>query len=242
MATFTLRRFSSPETLKTIAPKRLITFLMPHRLFFRSRDLALPPPNKAKELDYKQLVRIFMSPDTNTPKELIDSLYYVDEMATPEGMDALLTEVEERGLKLAPGSDHSPADVAVQVWLLNKDILERKHAEHYLGKVRVSSRTRWTAPRSQLSSNPPASNWKPWKGNWMDGSTEKKRGRGTKVIMCDRTDGVLVPCSPRRTVQARRESGGAGYFQCLLSPAEIRCGGLLATNPRTANPRPSQGR
>ena len=131
-----------------------------------------------------------MSPDTKTPKEFIDSLYYVDEMATSEGMDALLMEVEERGLKLAPGSDQSPADVAVQVWLISKDILERKHAEHYLGKVRgfeSYQMDRSTKPTFKPPSAKQLEALERELDGWFDG---KKRGRGTKVIMFDRSDRV----------------------------------------------------
>ncbi|MCL6503757.1 MAG: hypothetical protein K6T86_13830 [Pirellulales bacterium] len=42
MATFRLRRFSNPEVLRAIAPRRLITFLQPHRTFFEARGLVFP--------------------------------------------------------------------------------------------------------------------------------------------------------------------------------------------------------
>lgn len=124
MTTFTLRRFSCPETLKAVAPARFLVFLKPHRRFFLSRGIILPQSATDGELDYEQLARIFITPDGKTPKELIDALYFVDEMATAEGMDALLAEAKQQKLRLASGSDHSPADIAVQIWLLNKDILE----------------------------------------------------------------------------------------------------------------------
>ena len=129
MATWSLRRFSCPEVLKSINPDHLVAFLMPHRRFFTSRGVSLPAPNANDEIDYQALVKVFLSPDAKTPKELIDALYFVDELATPEGMDALLAEADRLDLALDDGNDHTPADVAVQVWLLNKDILERKHAQ-----------------------------------------------------------------------------------------------------------------
>src|SRR3972149_3680842 len=136
MATFRLRRFSCPETLKAIAHDRLLACLKPYRGFLTARGLVLPRSGSKASLDYAKLVELLLTPDGKTPKELIDALYFVDEMATPEGMDALLAEAEQQKLRLAPGADHSPADIAAQIWLLNRDILERKHAEHYLAKVR----------------------------------------------------------------------------------------------------------
>ncbi|MCL6506675.1 MAG: hypothetical protein K6T59_06595 [Bryobacteraceae bacterium] len=48
----------------------------------RSRGLALPQSATDGEL-----AKIFITPGGATPKALIDSLDYVDEMATPKGID-----------------------------------------------------------------------------------------------------------------------------------------------------------
>lgn len=66
-----------------------------------------------------------MSPGPDTPKDLMDARHYVDEMANPAGMDALTDEAERLGLELEGEPDLTPADVAVQVWLRNRDVLER---------------------------------------------------------------------------------------------------------------------
>lgn len=190
MATFVLRRFSCPATLKAIAPARLLVFLKPYGEFFRSRGVPLPPSGAAADLAYEELIKVFMTPDAKTPKELIDALYFVDEMATPEGMDTLLAEAEQLKLKLGPGSDHSPADIAVQIWLLNKDILERKHAEHYLAKVRSFESFQMDRSKKPAFKRPTAKQLENLASEldvWFEG---KKRGRGSKVILCDRPDGV----------------------------------------------------
>lgn len=136
MATVTLRRLSCPGILRAVAPARLLNFLKPHRRYFLSRGVDLPVSTANGEIDYESLAKVFLAPDTKTPKELIDAIYFIDEMSTHEGMDALLAEANKRNLKLPSGSDHSPADIAVQVWLLDKDILERLHAERHIIKVR----------------------------------------------------------------------------------------------------------
>ncbi len=190
MATFALRRFSCPETLRAVAPANLMAFLKPYRPFFTSRGVSLPGPGSGEELDYDGLVTIFMTPDTKTPKELIDALYFVDEMATPEGMDALLAEAKQQKLRLACGSDHSPADIAVQIWLLNKDILERKHAEHYLAKVRSyeSYQTDQNPiPQFRRPSAKQLENLEQALDAWFE---QKKRGRGTRVFMFEKEDSI----------------------------------------------------
>ena len=190
MATFTLRRFSCPETLKAIAAKRLLAFLKPHQSFLLSRGVTLPQSATDGELDHEELARVFMTPDCNTPKELIDALYFVDEMATPEGMDALLAEAKQQELKLAPGSDHSPADIAVQIWLLNSDILERKHAEHYLAKVRSFESYQMDHFKRPAFKRPSDKQLDALASDLDDWFEEKKRGRGSRIFMCEKDDGV----------------------------------------------------
>jgi hypothetical protein len=190
MATFTLRRFSCPETLKAIAAKRLLTFLKPYRRFLLSRGVTLPQSPTDGELDYEELAKVFLTPDTKTPKDLIDALYFVDEMATPEGMDALLAEAKQRKLKLGAGSDHSPADIAVQIWLLDKDILERKHAEHYMAKVRSFESYQMDRFRRPAFKRPSDKQLDALASDLDDWFEEKKRGRGSRIIMCEKDDGV----------------------------------------------------
>jgi hypothetical protein len=194
MATFTLRRFSCPETLKAIRPARLLAFLTPHRRFFLSRGLTLPQPRSDGELDYEELARVFMTPDVKTPKDLIDALYLVDEMATPEGMDALLAEAKQQKLRLAAGSDHSPADIAVQIWLLDKDILERKHAEHFareaLAKVRSFESFQTKQSRVPKFKRPTDKQLRAMAKDLDDWFEEKKRGRGSRVLLFEKDDGI----------------------------------------------------
>ena len=121
-------------------------------------------------------------------------------------MDALLAEVARHKLKLAPGSDHSPADIAVQIWLLDKDIFGAQHARHFLAKVRSFSRTRWIAPRKRRCS----SGHRQATGNNGERPgrlvREKKRGRGAKIILCNRPDGVWFLVRHGRLLSSRKRA------------------------------------
>ena len=111
-------------------------------------------------------------------------------MATPEGMDALLDEVDRQNLQRATGSDHSPEDIAVQVWLLNRDILERKHAEHHLAKARTFESyqmDRFRRPTFKRPSNKQLGALTSALDDWFEA---KKRGRGARIIMCEKNDEV----------------------------------------------------
>lgn len=190
MGAWTLRRFSSPETLKHIEAERLLTFLNPFRRFFTSRGLSLPAASSAGEIDCQMLAKVFLSPDAKTPKELIDALYFVDEMATPEGMDALLADAERLKLELGDGDDHTPADVAVQIWLLNKQILERKHAECYLEKVRSFEYYQMDRYKRIAFKRPTDRKLTALANDLDDWFESKKRGRGARVIMGDQGESV----------------------------------------------------
>ena len=136
MANFNPRRFAQPAVLKAIAPKRLLDFLEPHPPYFASRGLKLPLLSSPNGLDYDPLVSVFMSSDTDTPSELLNALFYVNEMSTEQSMDVLLEEAESNSVSLDGQPDPTPADVAVQVYLKDQGLLERKHAEQYLIRPR----------------------------------------------------------------------------------------------------------
>ncbi|MFH1865736.1 MAG: hypothetical protein ABIK85_07620 [Candidatus Eisenbacteria bacterium] len=150
MATFNLRRFASVDALKTIQEKHLRAFLAPSERYFTSRGVSLDgvpagvgmgsgassEPVVADDvdgLDYEGLISVFMLPDEDTPPELVDALYMVHEMATPEAMGGLLGAIEalppQDRFVLDESPDPTPADVAVQVWLKAPRLLERKHSE-----------------------------------------------------------------------------------------------------------------
>ena len=99
MATFNPRKFSEPDRLKTIAPERLVRFLAPFADYLTGRGFALPA-RPSEGMDFETLAGILMRPDEKVPREMVDALFYVHEMATDEAMDALLDAASERGLML----------------------------------------------------------------------------------------------------------------------------------------------
>jgi hypothetical protein len=187
MATFQLRRFSNPEVLRAIAPRRLLEFLEPYRAFFEGRDFALPRALSPGAIDYEALVDLFMDPASGLPKDLLDALFLVDEMATPQGMDALL---DTAGLSLDEEDEDSPADIAVQVWLLDRPLLESKHAEQFLVRPRsfeCYQTGRAKVPPFSLPTPDVCGDLKRDLDDWFEG---KKRGRGARVFVYPREDGV----------------------------------------------------
>jgi hypothetical protein len=113
MSTYNLRRFAHADSLKAIGVKNLLGLLHPYKSYFEGRGLVLPSPSNPAHLDYEQLIDVLMNPDTDTPPELLNTLYYVHEMSTSEAMDVLLQEAEDNGISLDGQADPTPADVAV---------------------------------------------------------------------------------------------------------------------------------
>ena len=109
MATFNPRRFSKPETLRTIDQRRLLAFLARFDTFFQERGVGLPQPGNANELDYRAISDVLMAPGPNPPLELIDARYYINDLTTDEGMNALLDAAADAGISLE-GDDFAPAE------------------------------------------------------------------------------------------------------------------------------------
>ena len=182
MATYNLRRFAQPAGLKAIEPTRLMKFLEPHEPYFASRGLALISPNGSNGLDYERLVEVLMSPDTDTPKDLVDGLFFVHEMSTDEGMDVLLEEAQRNGISLDGKPDPTAADVAVQVFLQDRRLLERKHAERYLTRPRSFEYFQAEALPVPVFKQPSPEILAALGldlSNWFE---RKKRGRGSRVF------------------------------------------------------------
>jgi len=211
MSTFTLRRFTNPETLKSIHKDNLLSLLDRHKPYFTRRGVTLATTGP-DELDYEGIARVLMTPDETTPRELVDDLFYVDELATPEGMDALCEEIA----KLPPakrklldlGSDPTPADVAVQVRLKAPDLLERKHAEHFLTSKRSFEYFQAKKGADRAFRMPTAKALAALEGALDDRFDEMKRGRSCKVFVYEKDDGVwfLVrhgdPCKREGAIEA----------------------------------------
>jgi len=136
LATLDLRWFTNEESLRSITPEYLLRLLAPHAAYLQTRGLALPQPGSGQLPGYDLLREILLNPDRATPPRLIDALYFVSELATQDGMDDLLDELVTRDLHIEDGQEHTPIDVAIQVWLLDPDILQEKHAEQYLARPR----------------------------------------------------------------------------------------------------------
>lgn len=190
MPTYSLRRFSDVNALKTISPEHLLKLLHPHKEYFAARDLKLPSALGPETLDYEALTRVFMTPDVDTPKELNDALFFINEMSDSACADELLEELEKHGIKFDTGASPTPADIAVRTWLCDREILERKHAEQFSASTRSFEYYQIAAGKVPAFKTPTSKQLKALESDLDDWFEKKKRGRGTRVFLFQRPDEV----------------------------------------------------
>jgi len=184
------RPFSHPGDLKLVSPKYLVQLLSRYTGFLESKGLSIPKPGREiSNLDYAALTNILMAADSNIPCGLIDSLQCIHEMSTPEAMDRLLREAKIHGVPI-DDPNLSPADLAVQIWLHDRNILERVYAERFLirpctfvyfqGRNRPGEEFRGVSPNIIRALEGDLDKW----------LGETKRGRDCKVFVYHRQDGI----------------------------------------------------
>ena len=190
MSTFSLKRFSEPSALKAITPTELLRLLEPFASYFESRGARLPTAAATDDLDHAGLAKILMAPGRDTPEDMSNALYFIHEMATPDDMVDLMDECERRGIALGLPDGRTAADVAVRVWLRDRKIVERKHAEKQSVRVRSFEHFRTRSrpgPRLVIPADATIAALEQEMARWFE---KKKRGASAQVFSIPRGDGV----------------------------------------------------
>ncbi|ABK44584.1 conserved hypothetical protein [Magnetococcus marinus MC-1] len=189
MATFNPRRFAQPEILRAIEPGRLRQFLSPYRDFLDGLGAGMLRCGD-RALDYESLARALMSLGEDAPMELMDSLHLIDEMATTSNMDRLLLAIQKKRLPIEISPKATPADVAVQVFLEDRELIEEQHAVGFVNRARsfyaYCGSEKWQGPFA-IPSEGVLRALERDLDDWFD---TKKRGRGCRVMMFDRGNRV----------------------------------------------------
>ena len=104
MATLNFRRFTKYETMTAIRSPHLLQLLDPYKDYFVSRGVTLPVQDcSISTIPYAVIAQVLMTSDAAMPPDLVEALYYIHEMATPQGMDAMMEALE--GAPLAIPAD-----------------------------------------------------------------------------------------------------------------------------------------
>lgn len=216
MAMFKPSRFAQPETLKAVEPGRLQMFLTPYKEFLESRGAIFSSNGAGTDCD--RLASVLMNLGAGAPLELLESLYIIHEMATPEGMDRLLNAAEEHNLAIDFVPDSSPADIAIQFFFKDRELLEQQHAKSFVTRVRSFLYFQGNPGWGGTFTLPDDATLRALEidlDEWFD---KKKRGRGCRVFLFDQ--GQRVNLVVRHGMPFRREGSmekdgqsGAVYFR-----------------------------
>jgi hypothetical protein len=188
MATFNLRRFSKPGMLRRIDPAHLIAFLEPHADYFSNRGVELPSTDNGDELDYKALSQALLNPNASTPDDLAEALYYVNEMSTQEGFDSLQEAIADTDLDVVIGKNAAHADLAIQVWIQDQDLVERLHAEQFLFRPRSFEYFRTNNGSVPEFRVPPTETVRAMEAELDEWFAKKRRGKHSKVYVFPKED------------------------------------------------------
>jgi hypothetical protein len=188
MATFNLRRFSKPGMLRRIDPEHLIAFLEPYADYFSNRGVELPSTGNGDELDYKALSQALLNPNASTPDDLAEALYYVNEMSTQEGFDSLQEAIADTDLDVVIGENAAHADLAIQVWMQDRDLVERLHAEQFLFRPRSFEYFRTNNGSVPEFKIPPAETIRALEAELDEWFAKKRRGKHSKVYVFPKED------------------------------------------------------
>lgn len=126
MPAVNFRRFSKPEVLSTVEPRLLLRLLSRHEDYFSSRGCALSI-NGNGCLNYSGIIETLLSPDQRMPGDLIDTLYFTHELATPKGLDAILGALGNG--HAAQYRNLTPLDAAIRTYLDAPETFEQVYRQ-----------------------------------------------------------------------------------------------------------------
>ncbi|MCL2701957.1 MAG: hypothetical protein FWE88_09755 [Phycisphaerae bacterium] len=219
MPSYKLRRFfSQPGILRGIDPENLLSLLADHAAALEANGLALPEVGEALGFDYDLLARLMMEPG-KLPAALLEAFYFIHQMATPEGMECLLAAAERATppIKIVGNPAPTPGDVAVQVWLKNRELLESVHAKQFLGSVR-SFHSFGTVVAPVPKPRDPMAYVDKIKRDLDNFFAKKKRGRHTKIFPYVQDDSIMFlvrhgdPFERKAGIDDKGESVGVYYW------------------------------
>lgn len=182
MPSLNTKRFTEPDILGKIRPQSLVTWLTPAKDYLAARGVMLPPADSGGAVDLEKLATVLADPTPEMPKDLVESLHLVKNMATDEAMEEILDAQVPRKFKLDVGESPTPADVAVQTFLINPALLEELHNEHQLSRPRSFEYFVSDAAPPQPFKPPGKEEIEALEARLDVWYAKKKRGRGCKVM------------------------------------------------------------
>jgi hypothetical protein len=203
MAIINFRKFIQPGIMMVISPDRLVSLLFPHREYFNRRGF-LFPGEVSGPINYTKLSAILVDPDDQMPSKLVDALYFISEMASTRIADRLVDAARE----VYPDMTFSPlataADIVVEVWLKDPDLVAKIHAASLINKPKSFEYHLSRNPRPRSFSMPTSATIQAMESEMNEWFDQNRRGRDCRIIVSDHGDRISFLI--RHGKQMRRDS------------------------------------
>jgi hypothetical protein len=183
-------RLVHPESLSALRADLLMSWLRPAREYFQNRGLDLEAAFGAghgSARDYEALARMLVEPDEHMPAAILESLWLIERMSTPAGMDLIIRAAAGKGLGLELDEEATPADVALKAWLLDPALLEHLRNCHELTRPRAFRYFSTDADPVPAFSKPAAEQITALEQRLNSFYTAWRRGPGARVLVYDRS-------------------------------------------------------
>jgi len=208
---YRLKRFTNAPILRRIDFSLLVEFFESDDRFVQFlSQRGMRWTRERGTFDYDALASILMDPGVDAPDELLDALYFVDNLADDECYDSILRECSSAGIDLGT-AELTPEELTLRVWLRDRNILERVHAEHRRVSPRKFESFYPTFGRPPEFRPPSAQALSVLEDDLNTWYAFKKKGRGARIFVFPREDGVwfLIRHGQRLKREGTMESDGA---------------------------------
>jgi len=191
MTPINTRRFAELDVLKAIHPEILLKVLLQHAGYLASRQIIVPAFDVGCEVNLEKLQDVLVRPDESTPTAFSEAFYLIHQLGTDAAMNELLDEARHAGVRLDRGHALTPEDVAAQLWLLDRTILDRVLGERLARRRRQFDYFQGTGRPNPAWRLPESEKIKALEQTLDDWFDENNRGRGSKVLVYERSCGAL---------------------------------------------------
>ncbi|QHI70493.1 hypothetical protein [Tichowtungia aerotolerans] len=116
-----LTKFTSLGVLQNFSVPVLIEFLNRFKAYLKARKIKL----SAETFDYEEIISLFTQVHSDTPQELLEAAFFIEEMASQSGRDKVIKEANARNIILGYAPDaFSVHDFIMLTWLRHPGLLE----------------------------------------------------------------------------------------------------------------------
>jgi len=128
MASSGFKQFSQPGVLQEIGRDLLVKFIDRLTPEMTAKNLSVPTPDLSDTAYFRSVADFFRSPEL-LPETLTQAASAIEGMGSPEAHDRLKKAAAQAGLALNRNPDATPAQIAVEVWLVAPALLANEQTD-----------------------------------------------------------------------------------------------------------------